>query len=143
MEYIDYELEDIENIRNSFELIIDECILSLKDEIRKLIKERWLKGESVDGGSIGEYLSSTYKKLKLNKNPKARGRVDLTLTGSLGNEIDIVRRNNGDYEIISNDSKYNSIGSKYGFKEFGLTKEQDELINTLVFMKIENKLINL
>jgi hypothetical protein len=44
--------------------------------------------------------------------------VDLTLTGSLGNKIEIIKSGSGDYEIISTDSKYNAIGNKYGFDEF-------------------------
>lgn len=145
MEYIDYELEYVKNQRNLLDDIIETCIMDLEDEIRKTIKARWLKSESVDGGNITNkrtgnsgYAQLSYKALKISKNPSAGGNVDLTLTGSLGDKIQIVKSGNGNHEIISTDSKYEEIGAIYGFDEFGLN---DQEMN--YFMKILEDKVNL
>ena len=114
-----------------FEAIIDSSVLEVKDDIRRVIKSRWLSGESVNGGKIGEYHSLSYKKLKLLKNPGAGGTVDLTLTGSLGDNITLIKDLFNNFEIISTDSKYMQLGKKYGFDEFGLSDAQ-----TIAFMRV-------
>lgn len=54
-------------------------------------------------------------------NPSAGGHVDLTLTGSLGDGLTVKKITNIDFQILSTDSKYDKIGNKYGFEEFGIT----------------------
>lgn len=145
MEYIEFELNRVKNQRKSIDDIIDSCIMQLEDDIREVIKKRWLNSESVNGGNITNkasgdsgYARLSYKNLKLKKNPSAGGKVDLTFTGSLGDKIVIVKNSSGDYEIMSNDSKYETIGKMYGFDEFGLSS-----LEKLNFMKkLENSINN-
>lgn len=149
MEYIEEELDYTIKQKDIFLNIIEECVFEIKDYVRKLIKERWLKGESVNGGKIinqdtgGGYASLKYESLKLLKNPTAGGNIDLTLTGSLGDKIDIVISTNSDYEIISTDSKYFTIGTKFGFEEFGLNAEEKVIIMNKLEQRIIDKINNL
>jgi hypothetical protein len=148
MEYTELELEYVKKQKSIFVEIVENAVIEIKEEVRQLIKTRWLTGTSVNGGLIknkqtgGGYASLKYKRLKILKNPIAGGNIDLTFTGALGDKIDITITQNGNYEIVSLDSKYNEIGNKYGFDEFGLTVKQKVLITNklerLIFSKIEN-----
>lgn len=100
-------------------------------------------GESVLGGFIGDYSSSQmgrdYRAYKMSINPRAKGQVDLTLTGALGDGLTIKKITQTDFKIFSVDEKYNKIGSKYGFDEFGLTDlEWYEMQTELLAFAIEN-----
>lgn len=148
MEYIEEEYNRIINQKAYFDDIIEQSIGELTDNIRKTIKDRWLSGNSVNGGRItnkatgGGYSSLSYKSLKIQINPKAGGGVDLTFTGALGDGITVVKSND-DYEIISEDSKYYEIGIKYGFDEFGLSEEETIFYMKLLEDSINVKLLNL
>jgi len=142
MEYIEEEFFRVLKEENTFQDIIDSSVNELKDDIRRTIKERWLDGISANGGKIinkatGKgYSQLSYKALKLSLNPKASGDVDLTLTGSLGDRITIIKTESNDHEIISEDSKYLEIGNKYGFDEFGLSNDE-----TIFYMKLLEEFI--
>lgn len=146
MEYIDEELEYAMSNINNFVSVIDACVLEIKNSIRETIKERWLRGDSANGGKIVNqqtglgYASLSYKNLKLLKNPGADGNVDLTFTGALGDAIDLQLTSSGDYMIISTDSKYMQIGFKYGFDEFGLSEQENMFYMDLLSELITNKL---
>lgn len=144
MEYTEFELRRVRSQKASFTSIIRTCLLELEDDIRDTIKDRWLTSTSVSGGKIANkkngsssYARLSYENLKLKKNPSGGGNIDLTFSGSLGDKIKIVPVGNGDYEIISKDSKYEVIGKMYGFEEFGLS--QTEMFH---FMKILELKIN-
>ena len=143
MEYIEQELQEQRSNKNVFETVIDLSVLDLKDDIRKAIKERWLKGEGVNGGKIGTYYNLSYKGLKLLKNPNAGGNVDLTFTGALGDNITLIKDIFNNYEIISTDSKYNKLGKKYGFDEFGLSDSETVAFMRILEIIISTKLNNL
>lgn len=106
-------------------------IMFNSNKIVNKVKRRWEFGRGVNGGIIGKYSNSAigqdYKAFKVRKNPLAGGNVDLTLTGSLGDNltIDILGEN---FEIISTDYKFNDIGYKYGFEQFNLTPQETELL---------------
>lgn len=107
------------------------------------VRSRWLIGESVLGGVIGEYRNSDYKAYKMSLNPSAGGNVDLTLTGALSENITVKKQSQEEFLIYSTDSKYKEIGSKYGFEEFGLSDqewhEMQEEIISVVLESILNK----
>ena len=142
MEYIEHEYRRVIEEKNSFLSIVELSVHELEDEIRNMIKHRWLTGASVDGGKIGEYSNSLNRSIKLLVNPLAGGSVDLTLTGALGDSIELVKNDSGNYEIISSDSKYFEIGNKYGFEEFGLTDQEMSLIMTILGKTINNRINN-
>jgi hypothetical protein len=147
MEYTEYELEDARNQKMLFDNIIDTCVIELEGQIRKAIKERWKTADSVNGGKItsldtGEgYARLSYKNLKLKINPSGSGNVDLTLTGALGDGLKLVKTETGDYEVISTDSKYQKIGIKYGFDEFGLDADEMVYFMKQIEDRINNKII--
>lgn len=147
MEYIEYELQRVIGQKNIFGDVIQSCILEIEDDIREAIKLRWLKSESVNGGSITNkntgnisYTRLSYKALKLVKNPSAGGRVDLTFSGSLGDKIEIIKNGSGNYEIISTDAKFAKIGDMYGFDEFGLSENEMAYFMKILEDKINDKL---
>lgn len=149
MEYTEEEYNRVISQKSIFDDIVLQSVNEVKDNIRETIKIRWSEGESVNGGKIlnkstGKgYSQLAYKNMKLMKNPKASGDVDLTLTGALGDAITLIATTSGDYEIISEDSKYLEIGNKYGFDEFGLNNEEMIFYMKLLEDSINNKLLNL
>ena len=111
-------------------------LLILKSpQITNKIRNRWLLGESVNGGDIGDYRSGLYRSFKININPSGRGKVDLTLTGALGKGLTIKKASSKSIEIFSKDDKFFSIATKYGFEEFNLTdKEWVEISEEIVYI---------
>ena len=106
---------------------IETTILFNSSNITKQIKGRWKFGKSVDGGIIGRYKSKSYQAFKIEKNGNADGTVDLTLTGSLGDNLVIRRKGQLQYEIISTDWKFDWISNEYKkLKEFNLDAEQQQ-----------------
>lgn len=124
-----------------------DVIIINSPNLIKQVRSRWLIGESVDGGIIGEYSNSPmgqdYKAYKLSLNPSAGGNVDLTLTGALSEGITLKQQGTESFLIYSTDSKYDEIGSKYGFEEFGLSDqewyEMQQEILSVVLESILNK----
>ena len=124
------------------ETLIGELIIINSPNLLSLVRKRWLLGESVLGGFIGEYSNSQmgqdYKAYKMAINPLAGGRVDLTLTGALGDGLTIKKVTGVEFEIFSTDEKYKKIGNKYGFEEFGITDlEWNELEQEIFNFAIE------
>ena len=117
-------------------------IMEFEDEIRKWIKERWLLGDRPDGSIIGVYRSSEYAMFKQSINPKAGGVVDLTLTESLGDNIQVIPKSKAMFQIISTDSKYSEIVEKYGDVNFNLSPEKLELLFEMVGNMIINKILS-
>jgi hypothetical protein len=72
---------------------------------------------------------------KLNKNPSARGTVDLILTGSLSNKLKI-RKMGSLFEVVSLDQKFKMIGEKYGFEQFNLTPDETQQLASEIYEKI-------
>lgn len=125
-------------------MIADVVIINSANIINQ-VKSRWIIGESVLGGFIGEYSSSPmgqdYKAYKLSINPRAGGHVDLTLTGALGEGLTVKQQSQQTFLVYSTDSKYNMLGEKYGFAEFGLADHEwiemqneilDVVLNTIM-----------
>lgn len=149
MEYTGFMLAYVRRLRGETHYIVQSCVKEIQDDILKTVRERWAKGLSVDGGEITDvmtgkgYANPAYKAIKFAKNPKAGGKVDLTLTGDLGDNLELIHIGGGRFEIISTDKKYTDIGKKYGFKEFQLSKGEIEhftnKLESLILEKIKNK----
>jgi hypothetical protein len=114
---------------------VDTLIMFDSANITDKVKKRWSWGRGVNGGEIGLYRSSEYKAFKLNKNPSARGTVDLILTGSLSNKLKI-RKMGSLFEVVSLDQKFKKIGDKYGFEQFNLTPEETQQLISEIYEKI-------
>lgn len=114
-------------------------------DIRELIKKRWKTGKKPNGGVIGIYKSVDYALFKKQKSDAPFRVVDLTLTGSLGNkiEVELFNAEKGIFEVYSTDIKFQSIVDKYGLDNFNLTEiETEKIINkitTLVYKTIIKK----
>lgn len=105
------------NLKN----IIGELVIANKPNYFESIGKRWLLGKSVEGGLIGQYRSPKYRSFKMMLNPTANGNVDLILTGKLKRGLALQQQGNTTFLLYSTDKKYEKIGEKYGFEEFGLT----------------------
>lgn len=101
--------------------------------IREKIRKRWLLGKRPDGSMIGLYRDEGYAEYKLGLNNEAGfGNVDLTLTGALGRGIRISGFND-EYEVFSEDQKYESIVERYGYYNFNITEqEKNELFDKIL-----------
>lgn len=109
----------------AIEVALDRTIELNQGILVRQVWERWEQGEGVDGpGSvIGKYVEESYRKKKMEMNPKAKGFVDLTYTGALGDNLTL-KKSGTKFIIYSTDPKYQSLGKKYGFKQFGVTDQQ-------------------
>ena len=140
MSYLDNYINNFKKETNKStvsHLIFDLIILNTPN-ISRDVRRRWLIGESIDGGVIGTYASDEYASFKARINPLANGNVDLTLTGSLGEKIQVRKVSGNKFEIFSTDKKYKKIGEKYGFEEFGLNElQENELLNELYEFALE------
>ena len=118
---------------------VDTLIMFESANITDKVKKRWSWGRGVNGDEIGQYsksqLGQSYKAFKLNKNPSARGTVDLILTGSLSNKLKI-RKMGSLFEVVSLDNKFKKIGDKYGFEQFNLTPEETQQLISEIYEKI-------
>lgn len=138
--YLDDILLKIETEKRKTAQLLDGMIQLNFPNIQSDILRRWSFGKSVDGGIIGTYFSDEYRQYKIELNPLAGGNVDLTLTGSLGEKLNI-KKIGKNYQIFSEDEKYEKIGKKYGFEEFGLTEEERYLFfEELISFTLETQL---
>ena len=143
MEYISQIKQKALSQKQKAPQIIGDLIILNSPNIIRDVRKRWLMGESVLGGIIGEYsqsqLGQEYKAYKIALNQSAKGTVDLTLTGALGDGLTVKKITQTDFKIFSVDGKYNKIGAKYGFDEFGLTDlEWHDLQTELLAFAIES-----
>ena len=127
--------------------IVADLIILNAPNLITTVRKRWLLGESVLGGFIGEYsksgLGQEYRAYKMSINASAGGNVDLTLTGALGAGLHVKALSGTKFEMLSSDSKYEAIGEKYGFEEFGLSdSEWQELQAEIYQFALETMLKN-
>lgn len=85
------------------------------------VKRRWLLGEGVNGGKIGDYRNAEYRAFKISMNPKASGYVDLYFSGDLAEGLTLKQNSQSQIEIFSVDEKFSKISKKYGLKEFNIS----------------------
>ena len=98
--YLDDILLRIETEKRKTVQLLDGMIQLNFPNIQSDILRRWSFGQSVDGGIIGTYFSDEYRQYKIELNPLAGGNVDLTLTGSLGEKLNI-KKIGKNYQIFS------------------------------------------
>jgi hypothetical protein len=124
--------------KNQIPQLLGTLILFNSSEIIDGIKRRWLFGKDANGDIIGQYRNSEYQAFKVSYNSKAKGYVDLTLTGALGNALTISKRSDTEYQIFSTDWKYGQIAEKYGLQNFNLDEPQRiELFEMLTYFALE------
>jgi hypothetical protein len=87
-------------------------------------------------------MGQEYKAYKMSINPKAGGNVDLTLTGSLSENITIKQQGIDKFLVYSTDEKYDEIGSKYGFEEFGLSEMEWYEMQQEIFQVVLESVLN-
>lgn len=121
--------------------VSDLILVNNGESITAKVIERWEKGDGVEGGVIGAYKWKEYELLKASMNPLAGGAVDLIFTGALSNNLMIKKKSKGIFQIYSIDEKYEKIGDKYGFEQYGLTKEQEAELFESIFNEILDKKI--
>lgn len=113
---------------------------TFEKDIRELIKKRWKTGKKPNGDIIGVYRSLDYAIFKKQKSNAPFKIVDLTLTGALGNniQIELFNAQKGTFEVFSTDVKFQSIVDKYGLDNFNITEEQtNSIINEVTKLVYE------
>lgn len=143
MNYLESYEKDLVKETSNVQKFVGDMIIINSRNILDTVKRRWILGKSVDGGIIGNYASAEYRQFKIAMNPSAGGVVDLHLTGSLSENL-TVKQAGTLFEIYSSDEKFEKIGRKYGFEEFGLSEaEQNELFEEIYAIGIEYIINNL
>lgn len=127
MDYLTPYLTKVKSAKSETIDFVEDGIEAREGHIRKLIKERWLLGNDPDGNVIGYYRSTAYRFFKQQRNPRAAGDVDLTLTGALGDGIR-VHTYGTKFEIFSTDAKFDDIVKRYGDYNFNITDEEKEAL---------------
>lgn len=132
-----------QNFKTTIPSKTGEILILKKEVVRKKIVNRWKRGESVNGGIIGQYNSKDYEVFKYSINPLAHGVVDLTLTGALGNAITITKKSSNIFEIYSKDFKFDKISEKYGIENFNLNEAElkklfEEIYNEMISLYMQN-----
>jgi len=141
MSYIEqYSNQLNKEVSNIPKFVADMIILNSGNIVNE-VKRRWILGKSVDGGIIGEYRSEEYRQYKIGINPQAKGFVDLHDTGSLADLL-TVKKSGSLFEIYSTDSKFQMIGKKYGFDEFGLSSEEQEQLFSEIYEIVVESIMN-
>lgn len=142
MNIFEKQLSEVKQVtsRSEIEAMVNEVILTNSEMIVSNVRDRWLHGDGVEGGVIGVYRSRDYELFKASLNPLAGGAVDLMLTGKLSNGLAI--RKQGDmFQLYSIDDKYEKIGDKYGYEEYGLTKEQLDAFFDFVYITVIERML--
>ena len=98
-----------------------DAVLDTKFDLLMSNKEQMRDNLDNEGNSLGEYLSPSYKRYKLNRGQI--GTVDLLNTGAFQNAMRLDLQSRNAYTITSNDSKTSMLLKKYGKKMFGLNKD--------------------
>ena len=137
-------LQKVQKEKSNLSQTIGTLIIFNSSTLVEGIRRRWLFGKDVDGDFISTvngrygYSNRDYEMFKVNKNPRAGGNVDLTLTGALGRGLTIKKNSDKTYEVFSSDNKYQEISKKYGLRQFNLDSQQtDELFDMLYLMAME------
>jgi len=139
MDYLSPIINKIKSEQSGLKRYFGQLVILNSPTIINDVKRRWLYGKSVNGGIIGEYASEEYRLFKMELNPLANGNVDLMLYGGLSGDMQVKLIGDTKFEIFSTDQKYQKIGRKYGFEEFGLTEEESyELFKELQVFALES-----
>ncbi|MGR3218462.1 MAG: hypothetical protein ACUZ8H_01410 [Candidatus Anammoxibacter sp.] len=122
--------------------LFEKEILTNKNEIVELVKQRWLRGKRPSGQIIGEYKFFSYQRQKVAQNPLAGGTVDLILTGALRDGLTIFPSLGGNFNIFSTDEKAILIADTYGLDVYGLTPEEERAVIDLALARVNIRLSN-
>lgn len=128
--------------QSKVEELLKKEILANGKEIVDLVRNRWDKGLRPNGQIIGVYRDAEYASFKMAINPSAGGNVDLTLTRSLRDKLNIFPMHNAIYEIFSLDEKAVDIAAKYGIDVYGLTKEEETRVLFEASSRVNKKLFD-
>lgn len=139
MDYLNTIISNVKREQSGLKKYFGQLVILNTPTIINNVKRRWIYGKSVDGGIIGTYQSDEYRLFKMEINPLAGGNVDLMLYGDLSDNLQIKLLGDTKFEIFSLDAKYQKIGKKYGFEEFGLSEEESyELLTDLQKFALES-----
>lgn len=133
MNYLQTYSKEISDKLQSVDGFVADLIIMNTPTFLNTVKRRWIIGRSVNGGIIGEYKNKDYEAYKVRLNPSAGGNVDLHLTGDLSDNLTMRKAGKSLFEIYSTDWKFEKIGRKYGFDEFGLSEEEKDLLFSEIY----------
>ena len=145
------DLDQIKRIQGKLNLITEEFvgqllkseILNNEEEIVQKVKDRWQVGRRPDGAIIGVYRSYPYYLEKLERNPSANGNVDLIDTGALRNNLKVNSSLfTNIFNVYSSDWKFNTIGDKYGYDVYGLTKDEADAFLEEAIVNIQESIVS-
>lgn len=112
-----------------------------KDLVVDFVRSRWKEGKRPNGGIIGEYAWISYEMYKRAKNPMAGGNVDLHDTGALSKGLTLFPQRDGNFTLFSTDRKAILIAEQYGLDVYALTKEEQDVVVSLVSAETNEALL--
>jgi hypothetical protein len=92
-------------------------------ELRELKIDELKHGERPDGSQIGTYKNAAYQKFKQQKNPTAKGKVDLVLSGKFSQSVFLPKGRSGKYLFGARDRKKPILTDRYGGDIMGLNQK--------------------
>jgi hypothetical protein len=112
------------------------------DGLKELKRDELEMGLRPNGQIIGLYRFTEYEIMKYRMNPKARGKVDLILTGSFVGGMYAIYRGSRKFLFNSKDKKKGQLVGKYGDDIMGLNqskfdKRQKELYAPVLIFQIK------
>jgi len=136
---IDTYLDKLDFIIANLEKETDAIILKNKEKILDLNRENQLFDKGID--SFGKMITPAYSPFTVSSKRIFNlpyNRVTLFQTGAFYNAFDIMNRK-GQITIFSRDSKTTDLQDKYGSEIFGLTNENEKILN---YQIIKPELLN-
>lgn len=127
---IDKYLKNLDFLINNIEKESDSIILKNKEKILDLNRENQLFDLGIDGN--GRRIFPLYRPYTIFSKRMSQlpyNRVTLFDTGAFYNAFDL-RNQNGNILIFSRDSKSSELQDKYGSSIFGLTNENQRILNS-------------
>jgi hypothetical protein len=101
--------------------MVREIVLSDQKRLKEQKVNEWELGLRPNNNIIGEYRDPEYQEMKYFKNPRARGYVDLILTGQTASTL-IVKPYYNKAFLFSINDQHNLVG-KYGLDILGINKD--------------------
>jgi len=136
---LDTTFQSLKTVRNDLPEKALQIVAEVQDEIIKYNTEKQLMlGIDNQGRKLSpKYSRVRYARAKNSRNPlPGLGTPDLNLTGSFHSNFYLVMKGN-EFSFLSSDEKADKLTAKYGNSIFGLTEENEELVNLeLIYPKL-------
>ena len=130
MEVLSKYYRKLDEVDRGLEQEAYRILANVQDQITQLNKDQLQKGQNKKGQKLSpKYSRVRYARAKAKVNPlPGFGTPDLKLTGRFYSDFFITAKNK-EFTVFSSDEKADVLKSKYGEDIFGLTVENNRIVN--------------